>query len=445
MDNALSQLVFPAVANREIVARFDGGDLTSDAGLLLLAQAERKIGLIHAMASVATDRRQPGKVQHSFEEILGERIFAIACGYEDANDLDTLRTDPALKIACGRRPHSQPALASQPTISRLENAVGHKDLFRMGMSIAEGVIGQLPKDTTEVVLDVDATDDPCHGQQEEECFNGYYDNHCYLPLHLHLRSADGRQWLLASLLRSGNASYRDGLFGLLRRAVRLLRTRFPALRIVLRADAGFGYFDVLAFCEAQEIDYVLGLTSNRRLATLSTPVQMDVCLKYKWEGEGCREYAEFGYKAGSWPHLRRVVVKAEITQGALNPRFVVTSLMGTPEQLYHFYCGRGDQENRIKEIKLDLASGRTSCHRFAANQMRLLLHTAACVLLNVMQAVAGETRFAKAQVGTLRLRVLKVGARVVESCRRVWFHLSSSYVDKRTWFDLNRRLCPSSA
>jgi hypothetical protein len=202
---------------------------------------------------------------------------------------------------------------------------------------------------------------------------------------------------------------------------------------------------VLAFCEAQSLDYVLGLSSNQRLAVLSTPVQMDACLKSKWEGDGCREFAEFAYKAGSWPHLRRVVVKAEITKGELNPRFVVTNLMGTSEQLYDFYCKRGDQENRIKELKLDLASGRTSCHRFVANQMRALLHTAACMLLSVLQEAACGTRFVQAQVGTLRLRVLKVGARVVESCRRIWFHLSSSYVDKRSWAHLNRRLSQPTA
>jgi hypothetical protein len=189
----------------------------------------------------------------------------------------------------------------------------------------------------------------------------------------------------------------------------------------------------------------LGLSHNKRLAVLSTPVQMDACLKYQWEGEGCREYGEFGYKAGKWPHLRRVVVKVEITQGALNPRYVVTNLRDTPQQLYHFYCQRGEQENRIKELKLDLASGRTSCHRFLANQMRLLLHSGACVLLSALQQAAQGTRFAKAQMGTLRLRVLKVAARVVESCRRVWFHLSSSYADKPAWFDLNRRLCQSRA
>ena len=444
MDDSLPELVFPSVGNRELVARFDGGDLTSDAGLLLLAQADRRIGLINAMSKVATDRRQFSKVRHGFGEILRERIYAIACGYEDANDLDRLKDDPALKVACGRRPHSQPALASQPTISRLENAVGNKDLLRMALAIAERVIAQLPADTTEVVLDVDATDDPCHGQQEFEFFNRYYDAHCYLPLLLYVTGPDRRQRLLASMLRPGNASYRDGLYGMLRRAVRLLRARFPQVRIILRADAGFGNADTLAFCEAQNLSYVLGLRHNNRLAVLSTSVQIDACLKYGWEGDGCVEYGEFKYKAGSWPHLRRTIVKAEITQGKLNPRYVVTNLEHGPEQVYLYYCERGDRENRIKELKLDLSSGRTSCHRFAANQLRLLLHTAACVLLYTLQEAAAGTPWVTAQAGTLRLRLIKVAARVVESCRKIWFHLASSYVDKRTWAHLNRRLCETS-
>ena len=440
MNNSLPELVFPSVGNREIVARFDGGDLTSDAGVLLVAQADRKLGLTKAMAQVVVDRRQSSKVRHRFEEVLSERVYAIACGYEDANDLDRLKDDPALKVACGRRPHSQPALASQPTISRLENAVNSKDLLRMALAMGKRVIAQLPGDTREVVLDVDATDDPCHGQQEFEFFNGYYDNHCYLPLLLHVTGPDGKQRLLASLLRPGNASYKDGLFGMLGRAVVLLRDRFPQVRIILRADAGFGYADTLAFCESQKLSYVLGLRSNKRLSVLSTAVQIDTCLKYKWEGDGCVEYGEFEYKAGSWPHLRRVIVKAEITQCKLNPRYIVTNMKETPEQAYRYYCQRGDRENRIKELKLDLSSGRTSCHRFMANQLRLLMHTAACVLLYTLQEAAAGTQWVTAQAGTLRLRVLKVAARVVESCRKIWFHLASSYVDKRTWAHLNRRL-----
>jgi hypothetical protein len=235
------------------------------------------------------------------------------------------------------------------------------------------------------------------------------------------------------------------LFGVLRRAVRLLRARFPGVNIVLRADAGFGYWDTLAFCEEQKIDYILGLSTNKRLAVLSTAVQMDTCLKYKWEGDGCREYGEFDYKAGKWKKARRVIVKAEMTRGCLNPRYVVTNRIATPEEIYLLYCERGDRENRIKEMKLDLQSGRTSCHSFLANQMRLLEHNAACVLLSIIQIAAEGTRYACAQISTLRVRIFKVAARVVQTCRRVCFHLPTSYTDKDVWHHLNRRLSQPTA
>jgi hypothetical protein len=446
MVDSQIQLAFPSVAGKDVLARFDGGDLTSDAGVLLVELADRKIGLTQALASSAPDVREQAKVRHTILEMMRERIYAIACGYEDANDLDTLRSDPALKLACERRPQQDAELASQPTLSRLENRLRPRDLLAMGSVIAQRVVAELPEATECVVLDVDATDDPCHGQQQFELFNGFYDTHCYLPLHLYVTGPDGKQRLMASLLRPGNASYRTGLFGLLRRAVGILRARFPQLRIILRADAGFGYYDVLAFCEAHDVRYVLGLRANSRLAVLSTPVQMRAAVRHGkygfdgWTGDDSRLFDEFRYEAGSWPHARRVIAKLEVTQGKLNPRYVVTDLVGTPEQVYDYYCLRGDCENRIKELKLDLSSGRTSCHKFLANQARLLLHTAAYVLVQAIQSAAAGTEWATAQVGTLRLRLLKVAARVVESCRRIWIHLPTSYPNRGAWQHLHRRL-----
>lgn len=440
---------FPSVAGRQVTARFDGGDITTDSGALLLAQADRKIGLVDAMAAEIMDARQASKVVHSVTTLLRQRVIAIGCGYEDANDFDYLCTDPALKVACGRAPKSDPDLASQPTLSRLENRVNSKDIYCMAEAIARQVVRQLPRKTRRVVIDLDAYDDPCHGQQELNFFNGHYDAHCYLPLAVFLTPDGGPQRLMGALLRSGKAG-NAGVRAVIRRAVALVRERFPRVRIILRADAGFGNEKVLQLCDDLEISYCLGLGSNKRLAALSTHTQMQACCKYafardQWQEEGvCRVFGRFDYKAGSWQRKHNVVIKAEITQGELNPRFVVTDYYkNSPKLAYTFYCGRGDAaENRIKEFKLDMAAGRTSCHRFPANQFRLLLHVAATVLMNVIQHAAKGTVFAKAQAATIRLRLLKLGARIEETARRIWLRMSSSYPNQRVWATIHAALGP---
>ena len=434
MNITTLDLVFPAVGGREVISRNDGGDITSDAGLLLISLADKKLGLTEAMADSITDNRDGDKVVHGTLDMARERIYAICQDYEDANDLDALRHDPALKVACNRLPNTGDALASQPTISRFENMPTAKDQVRMAESMAQRVISRLGDKTSRVIIDVDPTVDPAHGQQQLELFNAHYGCHCFLPVMIHITGDDGVQRLVASVLRPGNSGATKGLRSILRAVVRLLRERLPNVRIILRGDSAFGVCDVLDFCEDVGIDYILGMKANNPLQRLSTHVQMDACLKYKREGNGTREYGSISYKAGSWRHVRRVVVKAEITQGELNPRFVVTSLKNlSDDQAYEFYCARGEQENRIKEMKLDLNSGRTSCHRFLANQFRLLLHTAACMLMGVLQESLAGTRFAKAQIGTLRTRLLKVGARVVESARKIWFHLPSSFPAQDAW------------
>lgn len=442
LDSTLS-LAFPTIAGREVLARFDGGDLTSDAGLALVAAADRYVGMTAALTAAITERRDPAKVTHTLQDLLQERIYAIAQGYEDANDLDRLRHDPALKLACGRLPRTGDALASQPTLSRLENAVTPRELHAMALALARCVIAQLPVDTQEVVLDVDATDDPCHGQQQFECFNAYYDAHCYLPLLLYVTGPDGRQRLLGALLRPGNKKGTQGVGTLLKWAVRLLRARFPAIKILLRGDSGFGNATVLRWCHALRIGYRLCVAQNAVLQERSIAVQLDAALlaTYPQAGEDGQEFGAFRYQAGTWQQDERVVVKAEVTQGKLNPRFVVTSETDDPEEEYRAYCARGDRENRIKEFKLDLASGRTSCHRFWANQCRVLLHLAASVLMSAVQAALDGTAWAAAQVSTIRTRLLKIGARVVESCRKVWLHLPTSCPVRAIWTLLYQRLC----
>jgi hypothetical protein len=452
LDSCLP-LEFPSIEGKSLVCSFDGGEISSDAGFVLLRQADRVCGMSAAFSQSLSDQRDPRRIRHSRATMLCERIYAIAQGYEDANDLDTLGTDPALKSACDVLPRTGARLASQPTLSRFENSVGRRELIRAAEALARCVIAQLPADTKRIDLDVDITDDPCHGQQEFEFFNGFYDTHCFLPMLVYVTGtsragapsagvpgSDGRQWLLGALLRHGKAHSTRGLRWVLRRAVRLIRERFPAAQIVLRGDCGFGYNTVLRMCDALGIDFVLGVARNRRLQVLSTATQMDACIKYtqikgssKGEVLGCREFGEFLYKADTWAKKERVIIKAEITRGELNPRFVVTSLTEDAEQVYQYYCARGDRENRIKEFKLDLLSGRTSCHRFAANQFRLLLHLGASILMSVLQKAVQGTCWAKAQVSTLRLRLLKVGARIVESVRRVHWSLPSSFPERDTW------------
>lgn len=443
MSVSTMSVEFPAVSRKPVTARFDGGDITSNAGLLLLSAADRKTGLIDSLAAAIEDKRQASKVCHDHATLLRERILAIAGGYEDANDLDSLRSDPALKIACYRAPQTGEHLASQPTLSRFENSVGKKDLLRMSVAFAKQGVAQLPAGTKSVILDIDEMEDPCHGQQELNFFNAHYDTHCYLPLLLFVTDERGRQRLMAVVLRSGESGCR-GVPALLKRAVGLLRERFPGIKIELRADAGYGNDKVLRCCDKLDIEYTLGLRGNTRLHDLSTATQMDACIKYtqlKYDPNHpvCREFGSVDYQAGTWDKERKIIVKAEITEAPngdakLNPRFVVTNREFTdPQAAYEFYCGRGDIENRIKEFNLDMFGGRTSCHRFLANQFRVLMHASSCFLTSVLQEAAKTTAWSKAQMGTIRLRLYKIGARIVESMRRVWVHMSSSYPDQRAW------------
>ena len=452
MNHSLPDLVFPAIAGRPVIGRFDGGELSSDAGLLLVAEADRVLGLTAALSAVLPDRRQQSKVQHDLLSMLRERIYAIALGYEDANDLDTLREDPALKLACGRRPSQTGVLASQPTISRLENAVAAKALLNMGYVIAERVVAQLPKGTKEVVLDIDATSDPCHGQQELSLFDGHYGTWGYLPLLMHITDQTGRQRLLGTLLRSACGRSTKGVIGMVRRAVRVVRARFPHVRIHLRGDCGFGYGKLMNWCDKHGVEYVAAFQATKPLIRMTLPVQIRTAIKHAWEGDGCREYGEVLYQGETWDRERRIIIKAEASAKAVDARFVVTSWTREKEgeradmvEVHRFYTERGDRENRIKEMKLDLASGRTSCHRFVANQFRLLLHTAACVLMGVLQQACEGTRWNKAQVGTLRVRLLKVAVRVVESCRKIWLHLPTSFPEQTIWhhmFQTLQKLAP---
>ena len=416
------------LGGREIVGRFDGGRLSSDGGLVLLAQLDRQWGLTERLATCLRDRRQPGKVRQPLRDLFRQRVYQIAAGYEDCNDADRLAGDPMLKLAVGRCPQSDRPLASQPTLSRFENSVSPGDLYRLSEALVEffihsGAGGSCHGKGTprQIVLDLDATDDPTHGQQQLTFFHGYYDEYCYLPLLVFAQADGGEQQIIAAVLRPGNVHAGHRSVAILRRIVAQLRAAWPGVRLVVRGDSGEALPEVYDWCEANGVDYMIGLARNPRLMRLAEPL-LQAAREEQRAGQGpVRHCHELSYAADSWPGERRVILKAEVTDRGDNPRFVVTSCAeGSPEELYGFYAERGEMENRIKELNNDLHADRTSCHRFVANQFRLLLHAVAYLLLTLLRAALAGTELACAQVCTLQLRVLKIGVRVEQTARRVW-------------------------
>jgi hypothetical protein len=434
MTECSTDLTLFPLQKKPVVVSNDGGALTSDAGALLLRQLDDRLGLTSRMAGCLVDRREPAKVRHEVLALLRQRIYQIACGYEDCNDADQLRFDPALKLAVGRAP-SEADLASQPTLLRWENRISWRECWR----ICEALLGCYLRrhckcPPRRLVLDVDATDDETHGQQQLAFFHGYYNEHCYLPL-LVFAQAEGEaeQELIGALLRPANVHGGHRAMALIRAVVRRLRAAFPGCQIELRADSALALPEVYEGCEKIALPYTISLPKNERLKDAAEPWLREAEAIHAETGEKVRVFGEFSYAAHSWSHSRRVICKAEVMSKGENPRFVVTSRGDLePEAHYRFYCQRGDPENRIKELKCDLRADRLSCHRFWANQFRLLLHAAAYVLMQAMRTALSGTEYARAQVTTLRVRLLKVGARVRESVRRVWVQLPSAY----PWFDL---------
>jgi hypothetical protein len=427
-------------AGKPVMIRNDGGAVTSDAGVLMLHEVDEHLGLTERLAACLADERDPRKVRHTVLEMLRQRIYQIACGYEDCNDAQWMREDPALKLALGRSPE-QEHLASQPTLSRLENGVTARECWLISVALVEAYIarhGAAPPE--QIVLDADATDDETHGDQQLSFFHGYYDHHCYLPLLIFAQAeGTGEQELIGAMLRPGNvhAGYRAMM--LLKRVVKRLRAAFPDCRMQLRADSGLALPEVYEGCEELELPYSISLPKNRRLLRQVEPWMAEARAIHAEVGEKVQVFGEFAYAADSWDKHRRVIAKAEAMSQGDNPRFVVTSIgAGDPEDIYRFYCRRGDPENRIKELKGDLKADRLSCHRFWANQFRLLLHVAAYVLMQTMRSMLEGTELAHAQVCTLRLRLLKVGGRIRETVRRVWVQLPSAYPWASLWPRLAR-------
>jgi hypothetical protein len=433
-------LSFPSVCGKEVIARFDGGRVSSDGGLLLVKQVDASLGLTSGLSECITDNRQRRKVRQSVPDMVRQRVFGIVAGYEDCNDFDTLCSDPLFKVAADRKPVSGDDLASQPTLSRLENSITASDLLKMAELPVRLFIdrhrGVAP---AQIILDLDATDDPAHGQQELEFYHGYYRTHCFLPLLVYGTADDGEQELLAAVLRPGNKHAGHGSVSILRRILPMLREAFPQCRFLVRGDAGFALPAFYNWCEQAGVEYAISLPKNSRLRELSSDIEQESRALFETSHQKVRHFGQIEYAASTWPGPRRVVVKAEMTAKGYNPRFVVTNLpaddpaLDSPERLYGFYTDRGDVENRIKELKIDIRSGRTSCHRFMANQFRLMLHAAAFILLQALRGLLQNTEGAQWQAGTLRNKLLKVGALVTESVRRIAITLPSSYPLQDLW------------
>ena len=429
-DDTLLPFHLPSIRQKKITAAFDGGRISSDGGVLLLAGADRRLCLIDTLAALVPDHRNPALITHTMADILRARVFAIACGYPDADDLDDLRLDPAFKLACGRLPESGDDLASQPTMSRWENAPGLRTLIRMARAMVDLWCNSYPRPPKAITLDIDDTADTVHGHQQLSLFHAHYDERCFLPIHVY-DAASGH--CVTTILRPGKTPDGKEVRAHLRRLVRRIRLHWPNTVITIRGDGHYGRREAMAWCEANGVQYILGLSKNAILDALVYDKADEVRVRRALaKADVVRDYGETLYAAKSWPHPRRVVARFEATPKGLDIRYVVTNIVHCPPQwLYdNLYCARGQAENLIKRHKSQLASDRTSCRSALANQMRLILHTAAYwLMLEVRDAIPWPQRLASGEFSTIRLRLLKIAVRIKETASRVRLAFASNCPD----------------
>jgi Transposase DDE domain group 1 len=415
------------VAHKAMQIRFDGGRLTSDAGVLVLAEIERRLRIAERLARCILDPRAPGRVHHGIAEMIRFRILLIAAGYPDANDCDALRTDPAFKMAVGRLPESGANLCSQPTMSRLENLPTPTALKRMMASMVELFCDSFGTAPRRIVLDIDDTEDRAHGRQQLARFHAHYNSRCFLPIHIY-EAITGKP--VAVILRPGKTPDGTEVTLVLRHVIRAIRARWPRVDILVRGDSHYGRPEAMSWCERNRVGYVFGLAGNNvLLARVAGVAEAAAMARIEGEAEKVRRYAEFVYAARSWDTERRVIARVEVSERGSDSRFIVTNLRGTQRWLYeHLYCARGQAENLIKAHKRHLASDRTSCSKAAANQFRLVLHTAAYWLLHTLRGLAPKVSFwCEAQFDTIRLALIKVAGRITEMATRIKVALSSNY------------------
>jgi hypothetical protein len=423
-EDSLLPFELPSVARKKLSVGFDGGQLSSDAGVLVLRGVEKKLGLAARLASCIRDRRKPERIEHSFEEMLRLRMFAIAAGYEDANDCDALRHDPVFKMAVGHAPESGDPLCSQPTMSRLENAPSKIEIGRLMAAMVDQFCDSYQRTPSSITLDIDDTFDAVHGQQQLSLFNAHYDERCFLPIHIY-EGTTGKP--VAMILREGKTPSGKEVRTILKHVIKRIRSHWPKVAILVRGDSHYGRDEAMEWCKNHDVDYVFGFAGNDVLHVLTREAADAICVQRALSGEDkCRGFKAFRYRAKTWGLERRFVARIEATPKGLDVRYVVTSLKAGARHLYEtLYCARGNAENLIKLHKSQLASDRTSCRDPKANQFRLILHTAAYWLLLTMRAAApSRSPLRYAEFNTLRLRLIKIAARVVEGGARirVFFH-----------------------
>ena len=428
-DNTLLSFDLPAACPKKVTAAFDGGLISSDGGLVLLRDEERRLALADLLAGCLRDRRVPDLITHTLAEMLRFRMRAVACGYEDADDCDTLRFDPLFKLAVGRAPESGPELCSQPTMSRLENMPSRIEAARMTVALVGTFCRSFPRAPATITLDIDDTCDRVHGRQQMSLFHAHHDTRCFLPIHVyHVDSGKP----VVVFLRPGKTPSGREVRTVLKHLVRCIRRHWPHTRIIFRGDSHYGRPEAMAWCEDNGVDYIFGLSGNGRLDALAAAVAEDLKVRRAEAGaEKMRAFTSFAYGAKSWQRERHIVARLVASTRGFDARYIVTSLKGEDRHLYeHVYCIRGQAENLIKMHKRQLASDRTSCQSPVANQVRLVLHTCAYwLMLSLRDAVPAASPLAKAEFATLRLRLIKIGARVVEKAARIRIHFASACPD----------------
>lgn len=429
------RMVFGKLGRRFVEADFSGGAISSDGGLLLLREMDRQIGLSRAAADVLHDGRDPARITHALRDLVAQRLYGLCCGYEDINDHDRLRHDPLVQTAVGRNSE----LASSPTFSRLETAATRADCIALNRVLIEQFIAGHRAPPAELILDIDASDVPLHGDQEDAQFHGYYDHYCYLPLYVFCGQA-----MLACLLRPSRIDGAKHAAAVIKLIVDRLRKQWPAARIIVRGDSGFCRQRLIRWCERKGVGYVIGVARNTRLHQAVEGWERWLAERHTQSGSKERIIREFRYQAASWASERRIVTRLEFGAQGTNPRFIVTNLDLPADVLYDaLYCQRGEAENRIKEAQLDLFGTRASCRKFLANWMRLMLAALAYTLMQRLRAMAlQQTELARASAATIRVRLLKIGASVLRNSRRVRIFLASHHPLRDAYLIAARALAP---